>query len=255
MADLLPFPIKIATAFQSEFPEPAGIRATVVVASYNYDRYLLETLQSVRAQTHKNLELIIVDDHSSDRSVELAKGWMTDNQTRFWRTKLLVHGQNCGLFQTRNTGFEHANAEYIFSLDSDNILYPSAISKMLNGCLNAKAQAAYSQLEFFDEVSQVGCVGIWDPARLAQGNYIDAMALIKKSAWDAVSGYSRLIKPGFEDYDLWCKFVRLGFHGAFIPEVLCRYRIHADSMLRQMSEQEVEESYSEIILRHPWLRL
>jgi glycosyltransferase involved in cell wall biosynthesis len=255
MPDLLPFPVTSATAFESEGPEMAGTCVTVVVNSYNYDRHLLETLASVSAQTHDNLELIIVDDHSSDRSLELAKGWMADNQTRFWRAKLLVHDQNYGLFQTRNTGFEHASAEYIFSLDSDNILYPRAIGKMLAGCVNAAAQAAYSQLEFFDEVSQIGCVGVWDPVRLAQGNYIDAMALIKKSAWHSVGGYSRLIRPGFEDYDLWCKFVRHGFYGVFIPEVLCRYRVHGDSMLRQMSEQDMDESYCEMIVRHPWLRL
>jgi len=255
MPDLLPFPVTSTTVFESEGIEPAGAGVSVVVSSYNYDRYLLETLASVSAQTHDKLELIIVDDHSSDGSVELAKGWMADNHSRFWSAKLLVHDQNYGLFQTRNTGFEHACAEYIFSLDSDNILYPRAISKLLAGCVTAAAQAAYSQLEFFDEVAGVGCVGVWDPARLALGNYIDAMALIKKSAWHSVGGYSRLIRPGFEDYDLWCKFVRQGFHGVFIPEVLCRYRIHGDSMLRRMSEQEMDESYCEMIMRHPWLSM
>ena len=255
MPNLLPFPATSTTVFESEGKRRAGTCVTVVVNSYNYDHYLLETLASVSAQTHDNLELIIVDDYSTDRSLDLAKSWIADNQARFWRATLLVHDANYGLFQTRNTGFEHARAEYIFALDCDNVLYPRAISKMVAGCVNAAAQAAYSQLEFFDEVSGIGCVGVWNPARLAQGNYIDAMALIKKSAWHSVGGYSRLIRPGFEDYDLWCKFVRQGFYGVFIPEVLCRYRIHGDSMLKRMSEQELDDSYGEMIMRHPWLSM
>jgi glycosyltransferase involved in cell wall biosynthesis len=254
MPKSLPCPVTTTVTFATRQRDQAGTGVTVIVSSYNYERYILDTLASVSAQTHGNLELIIVDDYSLDRSVEIVERWLGTTEARFSSAKLILHHRNHGLHQARNTAFENASNEFIFVLDSDNLLYPTAIAKLLEGCENAAAQMAYSQLEFFDEVTDIGGAGIWDPDRLAEGNYIDAMALVRKSAWHAVGGYSRLVNPGFEDYDLWCKFVEHGFKGVFIPEILCRYRIHGKSMLRRMDHQELEDRYFEMRSRHPWLK-
>jgi glycosyltransferase involved in cell wall biosynthesis len=249
------FPVTTRVAFATAQRELPGTGVTVVVSSYNYERYILDTLSSVHAQTHRNLELIVVDDCSLDRSAEIAERWIAANGARFSCAKLLSHAQNYGLFQARNTGFENASNEFVFVLDSDNLLYPTAITKLLDGCVHAGAQAAYSQLEFFDEAAEVGPAGIWNPSRLAHGNYIDALSLVRKSAWRAVGGFARLFNPGHEDYDLWCKFVEHSFTGAFIPEVLCRYRIHGDSMYQKMNSADRVEAQCEMTVRHPWMKL
>jgi hypothetical protein len=70
----------------------------------------------------------------------------------------------------------------VFVLDADNEIYPRAVERLLSACLNAKADAAYSQLEFFGDRSDIGHAYCWDPERLAHGNYIDAMALIRNGA-------------------------------------------------------------------------
>jgi glycosyltransferase involved in cell wall biosynthesis len=250
-----PFPVTTRTIFESRPRELPGTGVTVIVSSYNYGRYALDALASVHAQTHRNLELIALDNCSTDQSVAIIASWMEANGARFSRARFLSHDQNYGVVQSRNTCFQHASNEFVFVLDIDNILFPTAIAKLLNGCMHAGAHAAFSQLELFDQASDIAGAGIWDPDRLERGNYIDAIALIRKSTWQAVGGYGWLIKPEFADYDLWCKFIEHGFKGAFIPEVLCRYRIHGDSMLRRMSDHEREQLYCELLLHHPWMKL
>ncbi len=236
-------------------PSPRGTGVTVSVSSYNYAAFIVDCLDSVFAQTHDNIELIVVDDCSTDRSLALLKSWLESNATRFNGSKLIAHRHNYGLFQARNTGFEAASNDFVFVLDSDNMLYASAIAKLLSGCLHSGAEAAYSQLELFGEREDIAGAQVWDPERLARGNYIDAMAMVRKSAWQAVGGYSRLGNPGLEDYDMWCNFVERGFKGVFVPEILCRYRVHGQSMLQSMVGEGLDDAYFELMVRHPWLKL
>jgi hypothetical protein len=76
---------------------------------------------------------------------------------------------------------------------------------------------AYPILQQFGE--GIGKMGLleWMPAQFANGNNIDAMALIRKSAWQAVGGYQSMRPNGWEDYDFWCKFVEKGFWESAFP--------------------------------------
>jgi FkbM family methyltransferase len=232
-----------------------GVGVSVIITLYNYDSYITDALDSVYSQSYQNIELIVVDDASKDKSQDVARKWLEENGARFSQARLLSHIENCGLAQARNTAFAHARNEFIFVLDADNEIYPDAIVKLLSVCTSARAEAAYSQLENFGAASGYGRSGFWNPAYLALGNYIDAMALIKKSAWLAVGGYSYFTISGWEDYDLWCKFVEHGFKGVFVPELLCRYRVHGSSMLNQATNRNLELLRAEMVKRHPWLRL
>jgi GT2 family glycosyltransferase len=80
------------------------------------------------------------------------------------------------------------------------------------------------------------------------------MALVSRQAWRDVGGYSH-IEGGWEDYDFWCKFVEQGYEAAFVPEMLCRYRVHETSMLRTESARSYDSMFIEMTLRHPWMRL
>ncbi len=96
---------------------------------------------------------------------------------------------------------------------------------------------------------------LWNLKKLATTNYIDAMSLIRTSAWKKVGGYSKMVVPGWEDYDLWCKFAEMGFSGVQVPEILARYRVHQSSMLRATtySEQNKPTLAADMHRRHPWL--
>src|SRR4051812_39382486 len=102
-------------------------RATVIVSLFNYSKYIVECLDSVAAQTFAALDLVIVDDCSTDNSVAIAQAWCERHADRFNRCQLLQHKQNRGLPHARNAAFTAAATPYVFVLDADNIIYPRCI--------------------------------------------------------------------------------------------------------------------------------
>src|SRR4029079_5175688 len=248
-------PVDNRILYSTKQRSKGGAGVSVIVTLYNYEQYIENALQSVLRQTQPNLELIVVDDVSTDGSVGVAVKWLGENGARFSRAKLISHAKNRGLAQARNTAFENATNDYVFVLDADDEIYPTAISKLLAACLSANVQAAYSQIEIFGAAKGI-IGGPWKPSGFEKGNYVAATALIKKSAWCDVGGYTQPSEiQGWEDYDLWCKFVEHGFRGEFVPELLCRYRIHKSSMLRTTNESKLELLKAAMKRRHPWLKL
>ena len=228
---------------------------TVAVSLFNYARFLPDCLQSVFAQRHAPIELVVIDDASTDgESVQAALGWMHGHSGRFARTLLLRHKRNQGLAQARNTAFRHARSKAVFVIDADNELYPRAIGRLHAALQTSGAAVAYSQLEIFGDRQGIGQADIWRPEWLRHGNYIDAMSLVSRRAWLDVGGYTH-IEGGWEDYEFWCKLIEQGYEGAFVPEALCRYRVHSTSMLRTETARSYDAVFVEMTLRHPWLRL
>ncbi|GAB0119438.1 glycosyltransferase family 2 protein [Acidisoma sp. 7E03] len=236
-----------------DLPHPGLV--TIAISLFNYARFLPDCLGSVAAQRHQPLDIIIVDDLSQkDDSLAVAHEWLAAHASRFRRARLLQHRRNQGLARSRNTAFAHAESDYVFVLDADNMIYPRAVGRLLDVVCQNDAAAAYSQIELFGDKSSVGVADVWQPAWLKTGNYIDAMALVSRRAWQDIGGYSH-IEGGWEDYDFWCKLIEQGYEGLFVPEILCRYRVHGTSMLRTESARSYDSMFVEMTIRHPWMRL
>lgn len=229
--------------------------AAVVMPVYNYAHYVEEALDSVKDQTLTSLELIVVDDCSSDDSVSVVRSWMERHVRRFTRVALVQNLNNSFLGSARNVGFSYAEAQYVMPLDPDNMLLPACLSKCLQVIKREHSAMVYPKIQQFGDGDGVMGILPWSPSRLATGNYIDAMAMVRRSAWAHVGGYENIY--GWEDYDLWCKFAECGLWGANAGEVLAKYRVHASSMLRVHTHETEREQrlFREMSARHPWLRL
>ena len=234
----------------------------VVVPLFNYENYVIEALESIRNQTIDNLDLVIVDDCSTDSSLSVALEWLQKYSYRFSNCAILKHKINSKLSNTRNTGFNYLQTKWIMPVDPDNVIYPNCLQACLNEIEQNQAAVVYPILELFgddpdliESYYNVKAIGAfeWDPYKLAIGNYIDAMALINKSAWAKVGGYDAGMRHGWEDYDLWLKFIENGFWGGNVPETLGGYRVHGNSMLRKVTNVAVDERRGEILFRHPWV--
>ncbi len=224
---------------------------SICVTNFNYSHFLPDCLNSMAAQTHKNLDLVIVDDKSSaDDSVAVATAWLKANAARFYRATLLVHCRNQGPSEARNTAFRNALSEYVFVIDADNEAYPRAIARLHAAMLAGPFDATYPQLEIFGDRKAIGSADIWDPKEVIDNNYVDVMGIVRKSAWQAVGGYSH-IDEGWEDYDFWLKFVDAGLTPGYVPEILCRYRVHGRS--RTATEAYIAHEQLKLIMafRHP----
>ncbi|WP_277186088.1 glycosyltransferase family 2 protein [Caballeronia sp. BR00000012568055] len=248
--------IEVDTVFEEIRTEsPSDEAVTVAVSLFNYERFIIDCLASISAQTHEHLELIVVDDCSkNDHSVELAEQWLRENHARFGRVLLLRHKRNQGLAAARNTAFRHSRTDPVFVIDADNQIYPRAIARLHEFVRYRDFDAAYTQLEFFGNEQRLGHADLWDGQRFRSGNYVDAMALISRRSWAQAGGYTHM-EGGWEDYEFWCKFVNAGMKAAYIPEILCRYRVHGASMLRTETVVAQERLKIELTMKYPDLAI
>ncbi|EET1662312.1 glycosyltransferase family 2 protein, partial [Escherichia coli] len=107
---------------------------TIIVASYNSKDYILETLESCINQQYQNIEIIIVDDCSSDNSVELIKQWCKEKKSTSPKIRcILVESErNKGIPANLNNALPFINGDWIKCIGSDDILLPEAISEFVN---------------------------------------------------------------------------------------------------------------------------
>lgn len=232
-------------------------QVTVAVTLFDYARVVLEALESVRAQALPDVDLVVVDDGSRDGGERQVLGWLQDHGGRFGRCALLWHTANQGLAAARNQGFAAAATPYVFVLDADNQIYPRCLGACLETAESSGADAVYTILEVFGDEAGVMGTDLWDPEQLRRGNYIDAMALVRRAAWARAGGYRRMPVTGLEDYDFWLKFSEAGLDVARVPEILCRYRKHQTSMLRSLTARPgtIAAVYEDMRLHHPGIEL
>src|ERR1700722_7698981 len=159
---------------------------TVAVSLYNYREYVLACLESAKAQTIRDLDLIVVDDDSADGGKELVTRWLEENNETFGRCSLVRHRENRGLAAPRNTAFARAGTRSVFVCDADNLLYPRCLQQLAAALDTTDASFAYCQLEKFGAVNGLVNLHSWNASSLHRGNKIDGMVLLRRSVWRAV---------------------------------------------------------------------
>ena len=230
---------------------------TVVIPLYHQGQYVIGALSSVAAASGADLvvDTVVVDDHSLDGSAEVVLDYM---RTHPWQPVQLVRrAANGGLPVARNTGFTAARAAMVFAMDADNELRPNGLRKLaaVLGTQPDDVVATYGLLERFDDHESLGVLSHlpWDPDLLSWGNFIDAMALWRKSAWSALGGFAD--DPGiygWEDYDMWLSTAERGWRAELVPQLVGKYREQGGSM-RKVSDVDMEANYDRLRLRHPGL--
>jgi glycosyltransferase involved in cell wall biosynthesis len=257
------------------FPGPAGMRfydiralgrpvfycgdgapaeVAVIMPLYNYKATVSETLESLLEQDLERFSVVVVDDGSTDASGMLAVKFFRRHGSRFANATVIAHLRNQGVSMARNSGIAWCTEPFLFMLDADNLLRKPALSRLLDAVIVSGAAFAYPQLSMFGNTEGIGNADIWDPLRLRRGNYIDAMAMIRREALLAADGYAMLADDaGWEDYDLWCRFAVLGLRGVFLPEVLAEYRVHGSSRTGTQSVTSFQAMSPEMALRYPSL--
>jgi hypothetical protein len=142
------------------------------------------------------------------------------------------------------------------SLDADNKLRPNCCERLLAEAERTGAAFVYPIIERFGGKDGIMGDRYFSPMLLRSGNFIDAMALVSKEAWAFVGGYATHRK-GWQDFDLWCRFVDRGLLGVHVPEILADYRVHGGSMLH--TSTEVLENKISLLdwmeENHDWLSL
>ncbi|NLI27686.1 MAG: glycosyltransferase [Acetobacter sp.] len=243
------------TLFQRDMLDEAAV--TVIITCYNYAHYIIDALESVHRQTVKVIDLIVVDDGSSDGSVTLIHNWADTHASRFNRIQILQSVQNEGLGGARNIGISASETPWFLVLDADNRLQPDACEALLAASGEMTAYV-WPLIQQFGDEGHKEIMGDMpeQPLQLQNGNYIDAMALVARWAWAAAGGYYVARDAmGWEDYDLWATLTEMGLRGVHLPRPVAEYRVHNTSMTNSVTEKTLHKQrvIAHMMHRHPWL--
>jgi hypothetical protein len=201
---------------------------SVVLPCFNAHRHLGQTLASVRAQTFRDFEIILVDDGSSDPETLAFLGCVGDDVR-------LIRQPNGGLPAARNTGFRHARGTYVLPLDCDDWLEPPFLERAV-----AKIRTMPPRSFVFSHLSLCGDMS---GTVEKEYNYFEQLflnqlpycLLLPKAVWLELGGYDESMRHGYEDWEF---NIRLGCHGVFgaaLREPLFHYRVSQTGMLKAVS--------------------
>lgn len=197
-------------------------KVSVIIPCYNQSEFISEAIQSVKASTFQDVEIIVINDGSSDIKPEDLNNLLND----FSNIKI-IHQNNQGVCKARNNGINIASGEYILPLDADDKIEPSYIEKAVRILdENTKIGVVYCEAEYFGTKS-----GKWNlkPATISNmlvQNRIFATSMFRKSDFEKIGGYKEEAELGCEDWDLWLSFIEAGYETYKIPETLFFYRKH-----------------------------
>jgi len=125
---------------------------SVVVVTFNSEKFVFDTLESVKGQTYQNIELIITDDSSTDNTVAICSKWISENKERFTGVRLITSDFNTGITANRNRGFFAANGDWIKHVDGDDLLLPSCVQDYVEFVLNNPTKdIVFSNMNLFAE--------------------------------------------------------------------------------------------------------
>jgi glycosyltransferase involved in cell wall biosynthesis len=220
---------------------------SVVIPCYNLGEFISEAIDSARAQTWRDLEIVVADDGSEDAQTQAL---LVEIEREGLTVVRIPHG---GPAAARNAGIGAARGSYIFTLDADDRIDPTLIERAVriaDADGNNNVGIIYSQVQYFGTMS-----GIWELPTyrfpdILLGNMIPSAGLFRRADWERVGGYNIDMIEGWEDYDFWLSLIELGRVVVQIPEPLTHYRKRAGSRSGGRPRDALIRCYSRIFRNH-----
>ena len=218
---------------------------SIVVITYNSAKYVLETLESAKAQTYQNVELIITDDCSTDNTVAVCREWLEKNEDRFVKAELVTSPCNTGVPANLNRGVKKAQGVWIKNIAGDDILVENSIEEFLKKYEGNRLIVAGQCYHF-----QVGADGrkridkLLYPLKNTMNYYklsaeeqykrlllkeyflVTPTLMVKRELYEKVGLYDEKYRL-MEDYPFLLKCFSRGYGVDFVPVVMVYYRHHS----------------------------
>lgn len=218
---------------------------SVVMPCYNAEAFVEESIACVFQQTYPNVELIIVDDGSADRSPAILL-----ESAKKHPALTVLNQSNCGPFPARNLALRQAKGEYIAFLDADDYWAPDCLEKLYNALIAANADLSYCGWQNVVENGKDGPPYV--PPAYEQGNVHEAFlagcpwpihaALTRKDIVDKLGGFSTRCFSAM-DYDFWIRLSAVTTNLVRLPEVLAFYRWHNHGQISSVKWRQVLDAW------------
>ena len=241
---------------------------TVICLCYNHAPFLVKSLNSVMQQVYKNIEIIIVDDHSTDNSRSVIEQWLTENPEAVF----ITNKTNLGNTKSFNIALKLAKGEYIIDLATDDILLPDCIEKQLHQFRISKYQnlgLVYGNAELISEdgvfienyfatnqernvIQKRNTGNIYESVLVGGDSICSVSAMTKKSVLQELNGYDENL--AYEDLDIWIRISR-NHTIDFIDSELMQKRVTKTSLSNQFYSNNYKINYSTYLIFKKALQL
>jgi glycosyltransferase involved in cell wall biosynthesis len=206
-----------------------------IVPVYNRERYLGETLDSIFAQTYRPIEVIVVDDGSTDRTADVIAS--------YGDRIVALRQSNAGPSAARNCGLEAARGDFIALGDSDDLWHPERLSRqMARFAERPELEMCLPHIECFwtpDLAEEKDAYADPRVGRIAPSTATSAL-VARRAVFDRVGGFDTSLRTA-EDIDWWIRALESGAIGELLPDVLLFYRLHATNMTRLEAGQCIDD--------------
>ncbi len=234
MSEILPYS---KTATDDNNSEPL---VSIIVITYNSSAYVIETLESAKAQTYQNIELIISDDCSTDNTVNVCQQWLSDNKDRFINVNIVSTPKNSGVAPNCNNGLNAAKGEWVKLIAGDDLLVDEAIEKYIKFIsINSSAKVVISDMQVFGEKNERYSINnefsnlnakqqlyyflIFMEPSVGPSGFLNRSTLLKLGGYDEIC-------PMIEDVPVSLRLLSNGVRTYLISDVCVKYRANTGSV-------------------------
>lgn len=205
---------------------------SVIMPVYNGEKYLREAINSVLSQDFSDFEFIIIDDGSTDKSLEIIKSF---NDSRI----KIISRENKGVITSLNEAISLAKGKYLARMDADDICFSNRFSSQLKAFEDSKVALVGSwATKINDNGEEIGLMS-YPPLEyrkikrffIKHNPFIHSSVMIKKEVFDKVGVYNNKFKHA-EDYELWSR-VLSKFEAVNIDQPLIKYRVTSDGITKE----------------------
>ncbi|MCB0339425.1 MAG: glycosyltransferase [Bdellovibrionales bacterium] len=220
-----------------------SVLVSAVIPVYNKAAYLSEAIKSLLDQTYKNLEILVVNDGSTDNSANLVKDLIRENPSRKIR---LLDKVNGGVSDARNYGIREAQSRVILILDADDRIDSSFVQKGLDVFRSHEINLFCSNVQVFGAKSLEWNPQEFDQYRIRYDNCISQCSMFDRELWVRANGY-KVAFSFVEDWDFWIGVSRCGARVFKSPERLVFYRSTLDGLHNSFIEEHRDECMAMLI--------
>ena len=221
---------------------------SIVIPCYNQAQYLEESIQSAIDQTYSNIEIIIINDGSTDNTEEITLLL----QKKYPKKIQVILQENTGLVTARNNAIKQSTGKYILPLDADDLIDKNMVSSCLEHMIDHNADIVYVQQQCFGTKNHLIERPPFSKNNLLYQNISGPSGLYKREVWEKIGGYARNMDGGYEDWEFWLHAFKKGYKFQLLPEPLHLYRRHEVSMITKAIDQDIYLR-SKIVMNHPEL--
>lgn len=241
--------------------EKDKVSVSIIVLTYNSEQYVCETLESIKSQTFNDFELIISDDGSEDRTIEICQNWLDQNEIFLRKSKIITVQNNTGTTANYNRGFIASCGEWLKYIDGDDVLMNDCIANNIKFIKeNHGVSILHSPMLYYNEtfaqenfmfvrtlrenpITRIGIKASIQYKILLRGCYIHSPAIfLKRELLENFGGFDERIRL-IEDWPMWLKLTYNGIKIFYLEQPTILYRKRRTSICNEKVSSKILGSH------------